>query len=126
MLIEMNFDSEEALYLQLRNQILYAIASSLLQEGDPLPPVRQMAGEIGINMHTVNKAYAVLREEGLLSIDRHKGAVVTFDIDREKALAAIRENLLPVLAKASCQGIDREVIHTLVDEIYSKWEEANG
>ena len=125
MLIEMNFESEEALYLQLRNQILYAIASSLLQEGDPLPPVRQMAGEIGINMHTVNKAYAVLREEGLLRIDRHRGAVVTFDIDREKALSSVRENLLPVLAKASCQGIDRNMIHALVDEIYSKWEEPN-
>ena len=64
MIIEIDFNSEEALYLQVRNQIIHGIATLQLQEGDELPSVRQMADEIGINMHTVNKAYTVLKQEG--------------------------------------------------------------
>lgn len=40
MLIEIDFQSEEALYMQLRNQIVLGIARSLIREGDPLPSVR--------------------------------------------------------------------------------------
>ena len=55
-LIQIDFNSDEAIYIQLRNQIILGIATSQLQEGDTLPSVRQMAETIGINMHTVNKA----------------------------------------------------------------------
>ena len=75
MVIKIDFQSEEALYMQLRNQIILGIATSVIQEGDSLPSVRQLAGDIGINMHTVNKAYSLLRQEGFLTIDRRKGAV---------------------------------------------------
>ena len=61
MIIQIDFNSSEAIYMQLCNQIIMGIATSKLQEGDPLPSVRQMADTIGINMHTVNKAYAVLK-----------------------------------------------------------------
>lgn len=60
MTIEIDFNSDEALYIQLRNQIIYGIATQQYHEGDALPSVRQLADEIGINMHTVNKAYSVL------------------------------------------------------------------
>ena len=61
-LLEIDFNSEEAIYMQLRNQIILGIATSRLQDGDTLPSVRQMAECIGINMHTVNKAYSLLRQ----------------------------------------------------------------
>ena len=60
MLIEIDFNSEEALYVQLQNQIIMGIAMDLIKEGDALPSVRQLADTVGINMHTVNKAYTVL------------------------------------------------------------------
>jgi GntR family transcriptional regulator len=63
--IQIDFNSDEAIYIQLRNQIILGIATSRIQEGDTLPSVRQLADNIGINMHTVNKAYSVLRQEGL-------------------------------------------------------------
>ena len=66
MVIEIDFNSDEAIYVQLMNQIIMGIATSRLQEGDPLPSVRQLADTIGINMHTVNKAYSLLRQEGFV------------------------------------------------------------
>ena len=56
MIIEIDFNSDEALYMQLRNQIIMGIATSQFHEGDSLPSVRQLADTIGINIHTVNKA----------------------------------------------------------------------
>ena len=73
MIIEIDFNSVEALYLQLRNQIILGIALDEYHEGDPLPSVRQLADDIGINMHTVNKAYSVLRQDGYVKVDRRRG-----------------------------------------------------
>lgn len=72
MYISIDFNSDEALYLQLRNQIILAIVKAELQEGENLPSVREMAETVGINMHTVNKAYAILRQEGYLRVDRRQ------------------------------------------------------
>ena len=121
MVIEIDFNSDEAIYMQVRNQIIIGIATSRLQEGDVLPSVRQMANQIGINMHTVNKAYSVLRQEGLVTIDRRKGAVVAIDADRLQTLAELKEQLLILLAKSSCKYITREEIHQLIDEIYEDY-----
>ena len=82
MLIEIDFNSEEALYIQLRNRIILGIATNELKEGDALPSVRQLAENIGINMHTVNKAYTVLKQEGFVRVDRRRGAVVAINADR--------------------------------------------
>ena len=82
MIIEIDFNSEEAIYLQLRNQIILGIATSQYQEGDTLPSVRSLADQIGINMHTVNKAYTVLKNEGFVRMDRRKGAVIALNADR--------------------------------------------
>ena len=101
--IQIDFNSDEAIYIQLRNQIILGIATSRIQEGDTLPSVRQLADNIGINMHTVNKAYSVLRQEGLLSIDRRKGAVISIDADKLYAMQELREDLQVILAKAVCK-----------------------
>lgn len=116
--IQIDFNSEEAIYIQLRNQIILGIATAQLQEGDVLPSVRQMASRIGINMHTVNKAYSVLRQEGILAMDRRQGAVIRIDADRLYALEEIKEGLQVILAKAACMNISCEEIHQLVDEIF--------
>lgn len=121
-LIEIDFNSEEAIYMQLRNQIIMGIATSRLQNGDTLPSVRQLAELIGINMHTVNKAYSVLRQEGIVSIDRRRGAVICIDGDKLNALEELKEDLQVVLAKARCKNISREEAHQLLDEIYNEYE----
>ena len=122
MVIKIDFQSEEALYMQLRNQIILGIATSVIQEGDSLPSVRQLAGDIGINMHTVNKAYSLLRPEGFLTIDRRKGAVIALDVDKMEAINEIKKKLIVILAKAHCKNISADEVHELVDEIFSEYE----
>lgn len=118
MIIEIDFNSDEALYLQLCNQIIMGIATSQFREGDSLPSVRQLAEMIGINMHTVNKAYTVLKQEGYVKVDRRKGAVIAIDIDRMRTLEELKKDLQVTLAKSRCKNISRAEIHELIDEIY--------
>lgn len=118
MIIEIDFSSDEALYLQLRNQIILGIATARFMEGQQLPSVRQLADEIGINMHTVNKAYTLLKQEGYVKVDRRRGAVIAVDVDKLEALSQLRKELMVILAKSSCKNISKDEVHTLIDEIY--------
>lgn len=117
MIIEIDFQSEEALYMQLRNQIILGIATSVIREGDTLPSVRQMAEDIGINMHTVNKAYTVLKQEGFLRLDRRKGAIIALDTDKIQAMEEMKDSLRVVLARGCCKNVTRQEVHEIVDEI---------
>lgn len=122
MYIEIDFNSDEALYMQLRNQIILGIAASHFHEGQSLPSVRQLADEIGINMHTVNKAYSVLRQEGFLKVDRRHGAVIALDIDKIQAKEDMKEEMRVIIAKGRCKNISREEMHTLMDELYDSYD----
>lgn len=121
MLIEIDFNSDEAIYIQLRNQIILGIATSTIREGDALPSVRQLADHIGINMHTVNKAYTVLKQEGFIQLDRRKGAVISIDVNKLQAMKDMKAQLRVILAKASCKDITKEEVHELVDEIFEEY-----
>ena len=117
-LIEIDFNSDEALYMQLRNQIILGIASNRLTEGESLPSVRQLADEIGINMHTVNKAYSLLRQEGFLKLDRRRGAVVSLDREKNQALNQMKQDLKVLIAWSRCKNINPDEVHDIIDEIY--------
>ena len=64
------------IYQQVRDQVVAAIAAGELVEGDALPSVRALAVDLGINLHTVNKAYALLRDDGYLVVRGRAGAFV--------------------------------------------------
>lgn len=115
-----DFDSEEAYYMQVRNQIITQIACGKLMKGDSLPSVRQLASDIGINMHTVNKAYSLLRQEGYLKIDRRSGARVEVEYRKGSDDKEISEDLGLLIARARCKGISAETLHRLIDEQYEK------
>ena len=72
-------------------------------------------------MHTVNKAYSLLRQEGYVKVDRRKGAVIAIDETREEHLSQIREVLAPIVLEAVCRNISREELHKMLDEIYDKY-----
>ena len=121
MLIEIDFNSDEALYIQLQNQIIMGIAMNLIQEGDSLPSVRQLANTVGINMHTVNKAYSILKQEGFIQLDRRRGAVIAIDMDKARALLEMKEQLRVLLARGRCKNISKEEVYALVEEIYDEY-----
>ncbi len=121
MVLKIDFDSEEALYTQLCNQIICGIAMDVLHDGDSLPSVRQLADEIGINMHTVNKAYAVLKQEGFLRLDRRRGAVIALDMDKLRTMEEMKNDLALIVARGICKNVGRDEIHSLVDQIYDEF-----
>ena len=73
-------------------------------------------------MHTVNKAYTVLKQEGFVSIDRRKGAVVSIDTDKIIALEELKDELVVALAKGWCKNISKEEVHALIDEIFEEYK----
>ncbi|MGN1267619.1 MAG: GntR family transcriptional regulator [Dorea sp.] len=121
MYIEIDFSSDEAIYVQLQNQIIMGIAMDIIREGDTLPSVRQLAETVGVNMHTVNKAYSVLRQDGFIHLDRRKGAVIAIDSDKAKAILQMKNQLRLLLAKGCCKNITRDDVHVLVDEIFDEY-----
>lgn len=123
MIVTIDFNSDEAIYLQLRNQIIIGIANAQIREGDNLPSVRELAENIGINMHTVNKAYTILKQEGYLKLDRRKGAIISVDADHYKATMELMDDLRVILAKAICRNISCEEVFQMVEHIYNQFSE---
>lgn len=110
MLIELDFSSQKPIYEQLYEQIILSIAKGTLKEGDPLPSVRVLAAEIGINLHTVNKTYNLLKDEGYVQIDRRKGALVSkIPISpKQEEKNYLYEQLEILSAKAHLMGITED------------------
>jgi len=77
MLLRIDAASGEPLFAQVAASVRAQIAKGELREGDRLPPARDVASGLGVNLHTVLHAYQVLREEGLVDLRRGRGAVVT-------------------------------------------------
>lgn len=107
--------------MQLRNQIITMIATDKIREGDILPSVRQLADNIGINMHTVNKAYTVLRNEGFITLDRRRGAVICLDLDKLRAMEEFSNEMRVVIAKALCKGLTPSEIHEIIDDVIGEY-----
>ncbi len=76
MFITINHLLDEPLYMQIRSQVIAGIACGDLSAGEALPSVRRLASDLSINLHTVNKAYAVLRDEGYIVVRGRAGAFV--------------------------------------------------
>jgi len=122
MIIKIDFNSNEAIYIQLRNQIIQEIANCNIKEGDSLPSVRQLASLLDINMHTVNKAYNLLKEEGYIKLDRRRGAVISVNQDKERLLFESERMLRILIAKSRCKNITSDDLHALIDRIFDDYK----
>lgn len=123
LLIKIDFESETPIYEQLKRQIVKGIAKGELKKGESLPSVRQLGQDIGINLHTVNKTYNILKQEGYLNIDRRIGAVVSEDAppNNEEFNEELKEELEYVIADCSCRGIKRSEFLDLCKKIYDDY-----
>ena len=122
-MLTINFASSEPIYMQIRNAVVTGIATGELKDGDPLPSVRTLGAEIGVNLHTVNKAYKLLQNEGFLEILRNHGTVVRAG-DAAKNAARFLEQadapLRALVSEAITRGVDRAVIHNMIDTVYDE------
>lgn len=122
MIISIDFGSSEAIYMQLRNQIIIGIAQEQIKEGDSLPSVRQLADELGVNMHTVNKAYSLLKEDGYLTLDRRRGAVVSVSVDTKvRHIENMNMGMRMMVAEAICKDISLAEMHQIITDMYKEF-----
>ena len=77
MIFQVDFQAGKPVYLQLADQVRYAVASGRLQPGDALPALRPLAEELRINRNTIARAYAELEAQGLVEIIQGKGIFLT-------------------------------------------------
>jgi GntR family transcriptional regulator len=121
MVITLQLDSETPLYEQLRDQIVIGIATGQLALEEKLPTVRQLADDLGINVMTVNKAYALLKQEGYIVIDRRHGAKVNPQPGNStEQTEQLEERLQLLIAQASIHGIDQSRFEKMCSQIFSK------
>ncbi|MBC8591331.1 GntR family transcriptional regulator [Wansuia hejianensis] len=124
MLIKIEFESDIPIYEQLKRQIIMGIAKGEFKPGEELPSVRQLSGDIGINLHTVNKTYNILKEEGYLTINRRKGAMVKDELPdaKEEYIHILKDELSYLIADAKNRGINMEDFSKICLDIYSEFE----
>lgn len=114
MLLGIEPDGPVPIYQQIRDRIVEAIADGQQPVGSALPSTRQLAVDLGVNFHTVNKSYDILRQEGLVRISRKSGAVISRDAGSGPPEAGYLEEwqgrLRTLLAEAAAQGADPQEI----------------
>ena len=124
MFLEIDFKSDLPIYEQVRREIIIGLARGYIKPGDKLPSVREMAENIGINLHTVNKAYKLLEADGVLTMDRRFGSLVSGENypmkDFDSEIMASELDLLIAIAKL--KGLSEE---EFIDHINKKWENKN-
>lgn len=127
MYIKIDFDSEEPIYQQIRNEIIRGIARGELSEGDELPSVRGMAEDIGVNMHTVNKSYALLKDDGYLKMDRRKGAVISISLEQshDKFKTKVAKEMDLIIAECYNRNISEEDLIRSIKDGFKKYNSMN-
>jgi DNA-binding transcriptional regulator YhcF (GntR family) len=76
MILKINLASEVPVYRQIVGALRPLLVEGRLAPGDSLPPVRQLAADLGVHFNTVAESYRILAEEGWLELRRGRGAVV--------------------------------------------------
>ncbi|AZT89417.1 GntR family transcriptional regulator [Caldicellulosiruptor changbaiensis] len=122
MFIKIDFTSDMPIYEQIKNQIIEGIARGELQNGDSLPSIRDLASEIGVNMHTVAKAYNELKDMGLIAVNKKHGAYIAVSKGYDKEfLNEMMEELTPIVAKAICKGMNKNELIRLIETIFDSF-----
>lgn len=117
--IVIDFESDVPIYIQLKNQIIKGIAKKEIENGYSLPSVRALADDIGINMHTVNKAYGILKSEGYIILDRRHGAFISVTEKTNEEESKFKDDLSVIIHSCIAKNMKKEEITSMLNEIYS-------
>ena len=125
MFLEIDFASEKPIYEQIRRGIIKSLSQNDLQYGETLPSVRQLASDMGVNLHTVNKAYKMLEEDRIIVMDRRFGSKIvdkTPDIS-ESQKRKVKEELDFIIALAKVKNIEKSDLDRLIGDIWEGEDE---
>lgn len=112
MLLKVDLQSSQPLHDQLAGQLRMAIASGDPAPGDKLPPARDLANSLGVNVHTLLRAFKTLRDEGLLEVRRGRGTIVTGRAPEQANFVALAKELV---TEARRSGLTDEKIRQLLE-----------
>ena len=116
MFITIDPEDKRPIYRQVADEIKALIARGALCEGVQLPPVRQLAADLGVNLNTIATAYRQLQEEGLIAIRHGSGAVVTSRTLTETGEEELRRPLRTALTQLVLSGLRQSDIIRIVSE----------
>ncbi|OZM74830.1 GntR family transcriptional regulator [Amycolatopsis antarctica] len=116
MLIRIDPASTAPLYEQVAASVRRAVADGEVSPGSTLPAARELAGSLEINVHTVLRAYALLRDEGLIDLRRRRGAVVLGGANDRARLAELIGELI---GEARREGVGVDELTTTIRERYT-------
>lgn len=123
MLLQIKPGSETPIYVQLRDQVVAGVASGELKPGDPLPSVREFARDLGVNYHTVGKAYTLLQTEGYVNIFGRKGVVVAVPPAADEVfIRDVEEKLSKLMAEAKSKGMSPGEVARIADRLSKRGE----
>ena len=117
MILNFDFKSPTPLYMQLRNQVVNAIASGELKAGEHLPSVRALSNESGINTMTVSKAYQLLKQEGYIDTDRRRGTTVCGKKEEKELSGEMLEKFRLCISELRLAGLEKEEITELCQKL---------
>ena len=122
MFIQIEPQSDVPIYEQVTRQIIEGIAKGEMKPGDMLPSVRNLAADLGVNMHTVNKSYHELEAKGILTIRPKSGAIIRSAEERvltPEQLKQIEKNLKPVVAEGMVLGATADQIEHMMKKVFA-------
>ncbi len=112
--ISIDYNLEDTVYRQIYNQIVEQIASNNIHPGDKIPSSREIAGVLNINFHTVNKAYQLLRENGIIELTKNKRYIISKKNKTGNAIDNFKKKEIDIINEAMVRGLnDDDIIKTV-------------
>lgn len=114
MLIRIDAAASSDLHEQIAAQVRRAISDGKVTAGEQLPPARELAASLAVNMHTVLRAYAALRDEGLVEMRRGRGVTIA---DAGTSRSRVVELARELLAETRRHGMSLKELKKLLEEL---------
>ena len=126
MLISVDLRDQTPIYEQIVVSIKEHINRAELRPGDPLPTVRQLAQDLGVNLNTVARAYRELAKQGILSVRQGRGASVVSARGRYGAAEQenLRKKVKRLVNEALLLGVGSQELHGLINSELHRIKEA--
>lgn len=116
---KLDFNDTTPIYLQLENEVIKKIAKDSFR--DKLPSIREISGQLGINVHTVHKAYTDLKMKGYVTVNKRDGFIINNNSRNEEFIHQLYKDLNIYIAKCKVRNIDKDSIYEYIEELIQKY-----